>query len=306
MDNSRFLKSELMRNQTPMRRLFFTLLIAMLDLGQASASDARSYVLLPTGSVLTELRHVDGHAKLPGGKSDVTLESGVTTLKNTYYFDLLGNLAALQLNLPYASVNRSAGPSYASDQGLGDPSLLLGWGLWGMPALSKSEFSQHRPEGFSSAISLQLTAPWGEYEPNKQVNAGGNRQVQRYELQTAWRSGAWLLELLGGLSHFGENDKYLGNHRLAQKRLYHAESHVSYNISRDFWMSIDSFYTEGSENLLDGRGLSNAQRSFAGGGTAVYKTTAGQFVKLLFQRTIKRSDATPDFLGVALSYNWLW
>jgi hypothetical protein len=295
-----------MRNITAMRRLVLSLLIGILASGQASASDARSYVLLPTGSVLTELRHVDGHSTLSGGKYDVTLESGVTTLKNTYYFDLLGNLAALQLNLPYASVSRSAGPSHASDQGLGDPSLLLGWGLWGSPALSKSEFSQHRPDGFSSAMSIQLTAPLGEYERSKPVNVGGNRQVQRYELQAAWRSGAWLLEFLGGLSHFGDNDKYLGNHRLAQKRLYHAESHASYNISRDFWVSVDSFYTEGGEYLLDGRGLKNAQRSFAGGGTAVYKTTAGQFVKLLFQRTINRSDVTPEFFGVALSYNWLW
>lgn len=295
-----------MSHKTVMHRLFFIALIGSLAWGRAWASDARSYVLLPTGTVLTELRYVDSHSKLSGGKYDVTLDSGVTTLKNTYYFDLLGNLAALQLNLPYAGVSREAGPSYSSDRGIGDPSILLGWGLWGMPALSKSEFSRHQPDGFSSAMSVQLTAPWGEYDKSRQVSVGGNRQVQRYELQAAWRSGAWLLELLGGLSHFGDNEQYLGNHRLAQKHLYHAESHASYSFSRDWWFSVDSFYTEGGEYSLNGVALKNPQRSFAGGGTMVYKTVAGQFVKLLFQRTISRSDVTPDFFGVALSYNWLW
>lgn len=289
-----------------MNKKLTTLLLLGFAIGDGRATDARSYVLVPVGSVLTEFRYVDSTSTWSGVPHETILKTGVSSLKNTYYFDWLGDLAALQITLPYATARRELGQAHTNESGFGDPSVLLGWGIYGMPALSIAEYKSWRQQGFSSAITAQLTLPLGEYNNKSALNVGGNRYVQRYELQGAWRRDGLIVEVLGGFSYFGNNTAYLGQNTLGQKPLYHAESHLSYNLTSRFWVSLDSFYTKGGELLVNGVSRQNEQRSVAGGGTLAYKLADAQFLKVIFQNTVSRSDSSPKFLGAAISYNVLW
>lgn len=289
-----------------MNKNWFLVVLLGLGITNANATDARSYVLVPEGTILTEIRYAASETATPSAPHDVKLNNGLSSFKNTYYFDFLGDLAALQLTLPYADATRTVGPINQHESGFGDPSILIGWGFYGMPALNKSDFAKRKPDGLSSAITAQFTLPYGEYNNNSSFNIGGNRISQKYELQGAWRNGGLIIEVLGGFSRFGKNDEYRGYNNLEQKQLYHAESHFSVNLTPDYWLSLDTFYLKGGEYILNGNPLKNPQRNFSGGISMAYRVFQRQFIKLIYQNTLNKSDVSSSLEGMALSYNVLW
>lgn len=287
------------------KRGFFVVLLGGA-IANANATDARSYVLVPEGTLLTEVRYAASEMVTPSAPYDVVVKNSLSSLKNTYYFNFLGDLAAVQLTLPYADSNRRIGSTSQHESGFGDPTVLIGWGFYGMPALNNADFKKRQPDGISSAITAQFTFPYGEYNNRSSFNIGGNRTVQKYELQGAWRNGGLIFEALGGFSRFGKNDEYRGFNSLEQKPLYHFETHLSYNFTPDYWLSFDSFYINGGEYVLNDRGLNNPQRSFSGGVTMAYRVFQSQFVKLIYQNTLNKSDVSSKLEGFAVSYNFLW
>jgi hypothetical protein len=58
--------------------------------------------------------------------------------------------------------------------GLGDPLLRISVNFFGAPALSMAEYPAYRQDVIVGA-SLQVTAPLGQYDPDKLLNVGTNR-----------------------------------------------------------------------------------------------------------------------------------
>ena len=273
--------------------------------GSSFASDARSYSVVPVGANLTETKLAFSTVETPTASGNTKTENRTASIKHTNYFDLFGNLGALQISLPYVELERMGGAKL-TESGWGDATLLFGFGLLNSPALSKEDFSKWKQQGLSSAGSFSLTLPSGEYENNSSFNIGSNRYAGKGELQVAWRDGRFMLEGAAGGTWYSKNSKFRGQNDLEQKRLWHFESHASYDVLPTTWVSLDLFHVSGGEVSVNDRAMGNRQRSSSYGITAVHKIEHNQFLKFIYQDTFDKTSVSSSLEGVAISYNYLW
>lgn len=281
------------------RNLF--LLVQFVASLNAYGSDARSYVLVPVDTNLAEFRFAKSVTVTPSQPTDIRIGSQTTSLKLTHYYDFFGTMAAVQVTAPFSRL-RYQGIADLTASGMSDSSVLFGFGLYNMPALSGDKYYQFNSNGFSAAGSVMLTAPSGEYDKNKILNAGSNRQSRRFEIQGAWREDRLLLEFLGGFTQYDANSEYLASNRLGQKRLAHVETHFSYNFTPRLWVSLDALVFRGGETVLNDTNMSNPQRSLIGGVMAGYALDHKQLIKWVYQKTISSSSISTRFEGLAIGY----
>jgi len=52
--------------------------------------------------------------------------------------------------------------------------------------------------------------------------------------------------------------------------------------------------------------MNNPQRSLSGGMTMAYRLFGNQFIKVIYQNTLTKSEVSSKLEGVAVSYNLLW
>jgi hypothetical protein len=62
--------------------------------------------------------------------------------------------------------------------GLGDPRFRVSVNLFGAPALSAKDFASYRQDVIVG-VSLQVSAPFGQYDDSKLLNLGSNRYSNR-------------------------------------------------------------------------------------------------------------------------------
>jgi hypothetical protein len=93
--------------------------------------------------------------------------------------------------LPYSSFSASAlvagQPREREMSGLGDPRFRFSINLFGAPALSAKQFANYRQD-LVVGVSVQVSAPLGQYDNSKLLNLGNNRWSFRPELGV---SKAW-------------------------------------------------------------------------------------------------------------------
>ncbi|SDH22015.1 transporter [Propionivibrio dicarboxylicus] len=283
--------------------VYFVGIVSCLLSTLALASDARSYVQMPVSTSLAEFRVAQSQTIAPGQPRDVKTDNQTDSIKLTHYFDLLGTLGALQVTTPYTRLNRHS-VTDTTASGMSDSSIVLGVGLYNMPALSREAFQKFDKNGFSAAGAVTFYGNTGTYDKTKALNTGSNRSAQKVEIQTAWRSDALLLEAIAGGTQYGRNAEYLTNNTLEQKTLYHAETHFSYNVSSKLWASLDTFFVNGGEAVLNNRSMNNSQRSFSSGFVTGYMLANNQLVKLIYQNNVNSSKVSTRLQGLALSYTY--
>lgn len=265
------------------------------------ASDARSYLLVPVSTSLAEFRYASSETVTPSQPREVRIENQTTSMKLTHYYDLFGTLGAIQVMAPYTRLNRHA-TTDSAESGMSDSSIVFGLGLYNTPALTRETYEKFNKNGLSAAGAITLFGATGAYDKTKLLNTGSHRNAQKFEIQTAWRNDGLILELIGGFSQYGSNREYLVNNVVEQKKLYHAETHVSVNLTPQFWISLDTFFASGGELVLNGRNMHNPQRSMSGGLVAGYAPSRNQLVKIIYQNTVDKSSASTGLEGLAVSY----
>ena len=155
--------------------------------GSAGAQqlEPRSYANIPVGMNF----FVAGYAHATGGLStdpalltnaELTLQTAIAAYARS--FDAWGKSAKFDVVLPAGCVDGSAnsqGDSVTRDVcGLLDPALGVSINLYGAPALRLDEFRKYQQD-FIIGARLQVTAPWGQYDPTRLVNLGTNRWSSR-------------------------------------------------------------------------------------------------------------------------------
>ena len=123
------------------------------------------------------------------------------------------------------------------------PFAVLG-DLYGAPALSLEQFAQYKQD-LIIGTSPQVSAPGGQYDPDKLVNIGTNRWYFKPDLGFSKALGPLTLELLPSVTFFTDNNDFFGGNNLAQDPLYAVQGHLIYHFDFGPWVSLNSTYYTG-------------------------------------------------------------
>ncbi len=193
---------------------------------------------------------------------------------------------------------------------LGDPVLGAIIGLVGPPPMTPQEFVAYQP-GYGLGALAKITVPVGSYDEDQFVNVGSNRWALQLGTPMAWYFGRSFLdpalttiELLPSVHFFGDNDDPRGASSTSQDALLRIEAHLTRNVHKAVWVSLDGQYVYGGETSTDGRSNDDTQRAFELGGTVNVSFSLRASVKLSYGEVVSRNDEGPDGRMVRLIGNF--
>jgi len=245
---------------------------------------------------------------IPLEDASVTIHAAVLGYART--LSVAGRSSQIQLLAPYAWLSGEAvvGPTgevrTRDVDGLGDPAFRFIVNLYGAPALPPSEFRGYRQD-LVVGVSLQVTAPLGEYDADRLVNLGTNRWSFKTEFGLSKALGPWNLEATGAATFFTPNDDFFGGQHRSQDPVYAAQGHVVYRFPRGSWMALDGTYYTGGRTTLDGVEGEDLQQNWRLGLTAALPVNRRNSVKLYASDGVY-TRVGDNFLltGVAWQHHW--
>jgi hypothetical protein len=276
-------------------------------------TDPRNYTASPVGLNQLELEYAYVHSDasidtslVVGGAS---LELNQVTIAYTHDFSLLGHLAWIKASVPFASISGSVPTANISGSttGTGDLSFEFATLLRGGRALSMAEFATYQPTT-TLGVSLTVTVPTGEYDPDKLLNLGSHRWSFKPEIGLAHPFGPeqkWEIDAYVNVYFFTDNTMYREVEILRQDPLPGLEAHISYSFTPSLWVSFDSRYSFRGDTLVDGINQQDAQENLTVGTEASWSPNAHNSLVLVFSRALVHKNAPTD-TGVALKYIYSW
>jgi len=290
--------------------------LAMLMLGSSGAAaqdlEPRAFANTPIGLnfLLAGYTYTTGgvavDATVPLTNADVAVNSA--TLAYAHTLALFGQSAKFDVSVPYGWLSGSAEyagqPHEREVSGAGDPRLRVSYNFYGAPALSMKEFAGYQQDVIVGA-SFYVWAPWGQYDPTKLVNLGTNRWAYKVELGVSKALGHWTLELVPGVTFFGDNTDFLGGHTRSQEPLYSVQAHVIYGFDSGIWMALDATYFTGGQTSVDGVSDANRQSNSRAGLTLALPIDRSNSIKLYANSGVStRTGSNFTTAGVAWQYRW--
>ena len=222
--------------------------------------------------------------------------------------DVWGKSGKLDVILPYAWASGSATfagqPQQRDVSGLGDPRFRFSVNLYGAPALSLEEFADYKQDTIVGA-SLQVSAPLGQYDPDKLLNIGTNRWSVKPELGISKALGPLTLELLTGVTFYTTNNDFLGGHTLEQDPIYSVQGHLIYSFRSGIWAAVDGTYYTGGRTTINGVKGNNLQQNTRLGVTFALPVDRHNSIKLYGSTGVStRTGSNFDTVGIAWQYRW--
>jgi hypothetical protein len=294
-----------------MRRCVLLLLLGPA-IALAQSMEPRAYANAPVG--LNFL--IVGYAYSTGGVAldpSIPLENGQARvhafpLAYVRSLDVFGNAGSISLVLPVAQLSGSAtlnGVEAAREiSGIADPAIRLAVNFYGAPAMGMKQFLEYRQDLIVGA-SLLLTAPLGQYDPNRAANLGTNRWSAKPEVGLSQALGPWTVELSAGATYFTRNDDFLQGNVREQDPLYSAQLHLTRQFGRGVWAALSTTYYEGGRSRLNGVARDDAQSGSRVGLTFSFPLARQYALKLYASSGIyARTGADFDTFGAAWQYLW--
>jgi len=282
--------------------------------GAARAQDLepREYSNAPVGMnfLIAGYSYTDGSVSadrsLPLEDGEIEVQTALVAYARV--LDVAGRSGKIDLVVPYTWLSGSAkyaGEPYERDvEGLGDPRLRFSLNVLGAPALSFEEFQRYEQDVIVG-LSVQVTAPLGQYDSDKLVNIGTNRWSVKPEIGLSKRWKRLTLELAPSVTFYSENDEFLGDRTLERDPLYAIQTHAIYTIWRGVWAALDFTYYGGGETRIDGVQRGERQENTRLGGTLVLPVGRHNSVKIHGSTgTSARIGADFDTVGVAWQTRW--
>jgi hypothetical protein len=276
-------------------------------------SDPRTYANTPVGVNQLELdyAHATTNASIDtslviGGAH---LEVNEATVAYTRTFGIVGHSAWIKPSVPFAYVSGSVAGSGLSRSvaGAGDASLQLATLLLGGPALNVSDFEKYEPTT-TVGVSLTVSGPTGQYDPNRVLNLGSDRWSFKPEIGISHPFGPdqkWVVDGHFYTYFFTDNTEYHGKEILRQQALPGFEAHISYNITPDLWTSLDANYAFRGTTFVDGVDQNDAQKNLTLGTETNWTLNSRNSIAFLFAKSVVHVNA-PIFTQVALKYFYSW
>jgi hypothetical protein len=292
----------------------------------AIGDGARAYQLVPDGTRLFIVPgyHLDGNASFDPTQtirgSSVTVD--VIAPQYTQTFSINGQQAATIIAMPMGSVDGSLsvqvpvlGTRVFEDdsRGLGD--LVFGgvFGVIGSPAMSPEEYVAYKP-GLSLGVLALATAPTGEYSASNLFNMGTNRWSLRLGVPMGYTIGSSYLdphlatiEVLPSVTFYSANDDPYGPaDEVTQDPLFKLEAHVTQNLNRAIWLSLDTVISNGAATTTDGVPDDNDKYSWELGASVGVNLSAQISFKATYGQVIDRNENGLDGEGFRLVANYLF
>jgi hypothetical protein len=300
---------------------FLFLLCVAVPVCCAQGLSPRAYVVSPTHSNAVTLTYSfqDGDVvfdpSIPIQNASGRISSGLFTYYRT--LDLFGRSANASITFPY-SVGHFRGTVLGTEEeiyrsGLGGLTGRFSMNLYGAPAMTPEEYMKWTQRLLVGA-SLLVTAPTGQYNPARLINIANNRWAFKPEVGLSRRWGNWMLDAYWAVWIFTANDNFFsslpGSHppnRQTEEPMGATELHLSYNVTRRFWISVDGNYWRGGETSLNGKPTATTlQANSRAGTTASFPIFKHQSIKVSYSRgTYITFGGNFQNLQAAWQYSWI-
>lgn len=241
-----------------MKKIYVSFVLFALFLAPtvAHAANARDYIPLPAGTFLfcTYFKHISANKYFSNGKTatrDFNLTENLGILRPVYYKDIGKALYGdggfridPQALIPFGEVHLDGTGSPVgtySISGIADPTVFATF--W---------FVNDPKNKLWAGLSPYVSLPIGQYDKKKALNLGNNRWAIKPELGVVKGFGEKVyLDMIVNGEFYTENDKYIAG-KLEQDPLFGAEIHLSYDITKQWYASLDYFYSYGGETKVAG------------------------------------------------------
>lgn len=303
-------------SRTSARQIAAALCLAALALtavpALAAEIEPRKYTVVPVGMNFV----IGGYTYTEGGLStdpasplqDAKLSIDTELFVYARSLDLFGKSGKLDLIGAYSQLSGSASfkgePVGREVSGLNDPRARLSVCLYGGPALTPQEFAGYRQDLIVGA-SLQVSAPLGQYDPDRLVNLGNNRWFFRPDIGISKAIGNFTLELTESAYFFTTNHDYFGGQTLEQDPIFETQGHLTYSFGRGIWAALDATYELGGRKTIDGVADDETLANSRVGLTLAIPVNRNNSVKLYASTgTATRTGSDYDLLGAGWQVRW--
>ena len=278
----------------------------------AQEAEPRSYTNTPVG--LNFLIAAYGYAQgtlafdptLP--IADAPFHTHAEAVAYVRSFEVLGQSAKFDVIVPYTTFSAHAlvdGQPVTRDMsGFNDPRFRFSMNLYGAPALSVKEFASYRQD-LIVGVSLQVSAPLGQYDDSKLLNLGNNRWSFRPELGISKAWGPWTVEVAPGALIFTDNTDFFNGSTFAQEPIYTLQGHVLYNFPSGMWVALDGLYFTGGRTVVNGVRGDNLQTNTRAGFTLALPVDRNNSIKFSASTGVTtRTGSEFSAVGIAWQYRW--
>ena len=292
----------------------FGIIATVLVVANAKAQEAepRSYSNTPVGLNFLIAGYVYSEGKMAFDPTlaiaDAKFHSNSGVLAYVRSFDVGGQSAKFDMIVPASSFSAhglvDGQPREREMSGLGDPRFRVSVNLFGAPALSAKDFASYQQD-LIVGVSLQVSAPLGQYDSSKLLNLGNNRWSFRSELGISKAWGPWTFEVAPGVTFFSDNADFFGGNALAQAPIYALQGHVLYTFQSGIWMALNGLYFAGGRTAVNGVKSDNEQANTLAGLTLALPLDRQNSLKLSAITGITtRTGSEFCAVGVAWQYRW--
>lgn len=189
---------------------------------------------------------IAGYAYTSGSVSfppPVPIENGKLAFHSAVWayarsLDIWGRSAKVDIILPAASISGEADflgePRSRQITGMADPRARFYINLFGAPALSMKDFAAYR-QNIIVGASLAVSAPGGQYDPDKLINVGSNRWSFKPEIGVSKAWGSLTAEVAAGAYLFTDNSQPFQGGSQQQDPLYTMQGHLIYSFEKGIW-----------------------------------------------------------------------
>ncbi len=292
--------------------LIVTIFVQAAPYARAAELEPRAYSNAPIGMNFL----IAGFAISKGGLStdpaspiqDAHLNIDTGVLAYVRSLDVWGKSGKIDVIMPFSDLSGTAlvsgQPAERQISGLNDARFRFSVNFIGAPALSMQEFANYRQDLIVGA-SVQVSAPIGQYDPNRLVNIGSNRWFIKPDIGISKALGAFTLELSAGVFYFTKNDDYYGGGTLEQDPVYTTQAHITYSFGNGVWIALDGTYDYGGETTINGVQNDDAMENSRFGATLAMPLNRNYSVKLYASSGVStRTGSDYKLAGAALQYRW--
>jgi hypothetical protein len=298
---------------------------------QAQAYGPRQFWLAPAGTNVFTVSGLYSSSNTVVDTSiifpNLNVDTYVVVPSYARFFGIGDRLSQVSVAVPYAwanvslsTANRGVTPS---KQGLADSYAHLTVGLVNTPALAPAEFGAYMQQNNPPVVVYGLMAvlpPTGDYQNDRLVNIGTNRWTFRAGLPTTVRlSPNWApgktttFEILPSVDLYTPNNdpafpefsirgrqvgsrlaKVLAPDQTTQAPMGTLEMHLTLDLNKKLWVSLDSYSRLGGETSSDGTAGGNQQAWTALGATIGGSPWSKARLSLTGGAVLAGNDNSPD------------
>jgi hypothetical protein len=292
----------------------FSIAATIMTVARATAQEAepRSYTNTPVGLNFLIAGYVYAQGKMAFDPTlriaDADFQQHTGAVAYVRSFDFFGQSAKFDVIAPYSAFSAQGlvqgQPREREMSGFGDPRFRVSVNLFGAPALSAKEFANYKQD-LIVGVSLQVSAPLGQYDDTKLLNLGNNRWSFRPELGISKAWGPWTLEIAPSVTLFTVNPDFFNGEKFEQAPLYLVRTNLIYNFDSGAWISLDGIYFRGARTTVNGDKGDNELENARTGLTLALPIDRQNSVKLNAGMGIySRTGSRVSNIGIAWQYRW--